>query len=80
MVRRLFKEAVEAHNLAPLKPHAMNAVVHEWFRSRNDWTFFRERNEQVLKWLLDPEWARYGVDLWATFFARARTGDNGRGS
>jgi hypothetical protein len=74
----LFKGACKGNKweaktrLASLKPHALHLGVHRWVTT--SWQnivsqSWRGELEALFGWLLDPQWAQHGVDLWDTFLS-----------
>ena len=67
LAREILRVATQEDEFRTLSPDRVHLPVHQFVLSDTWWVLEHSGLENLLKWLLDAEWSKHGVDLAATF-------------
>jgi hypothetical protein len=67
LTRQLIPSAAGDDRFYPLSPDRIHVPVHRFIMADPVWEYERDALESLLKWVLDADWSKHGVDLSITF-------------
>jgi SIR2-like protein len=67
LARQLLRVAAQEDEFRTLSPDRVHLPVHQFVLADSIWQLEKDGTENLLKWLLEADWAKHGVDLTVTF-------------
>lgn len=67
LARQILRVAAQDDDFRTLSPDRVHLGVHQFVLAYPIWHLEQDGIENLLKWLLEADWAKHGVDLTATF-------------
>jgi len=67
LTRQIIRAAAEDDQLRVLSPDRVHVPIHQWVLREAAWPDDRDALENFLKWILDADWAKHGVDVSTAF-------------